>query len=286
METIIIKFLFKQQPFFKSVNKETFLDFLCEMYPKINPIIERFCYSRANFETFLLSCFKYELFNYIKKRSRKFNLDKDLYFYTVNESEEIYLESKRELAYEPRFEILEESTISEDEKIDQFKTFIDKKVKNKKVFYKRLLWLTLKNISDLDAQTIDVFSYISGIDKSYIIEKANLCLESQKIAYARIKKLRERRNILFCKYLKTNKKLRKIENENQDYYREKIEKQLNRIDQLEKQISTVKLTISNRKLSEIMGVPPGTIDSGLSILKKEIENNLSDFNFILATSQN
>lgn len=282
IETKILDFIIKRKNFFSVFENDFFFDFINEMYPKLKGIIERFSYEKANFETFLLTCFKYEYYNFIKKENNKLNLDNEESFYILNENKNVYYQNQHLRFYELQddFEFKDEQT---NKKLSILKKNIAKNIKNTKVFYKRLYWMFLKNINSFDLECIKYFSILTDIDQEIIIQNVLECLEVKKRYYHKMKKLNEDRNMLYCKYLNIKKSPNFTNNAKKEEAQQNLDKINRKIQLVENRIKNIKTDLSNKDLAKILNIPAGTLDSGLSILKKDLNNKNIDF-FILLDS--
>ncbi|HUI69283.1 MAG TPA: hypothetical protein VL354_02105 [Spirochaetia bacterium] len=136
---------------------------------------------------------------------------------------------------------------------------------------KNLLFLVLKCSRNLDPQRTQVLAGLAGVSAKYLESLvAELC-QSRAPREARLETFRCRRNGAFslARLLETELVTEIDENRRAELFR-RLQKARKRMRGAAERMARVGLAPTNREIARILGMPKGTVDSGLYWLKKKL----------------
>jgi hypothetical protein len=272
--------LFKAYNARRLYDEELFSEFILVISERLKSMVMLFKYDKSDFENYLFTTAKFVFMHTKKKMSVKYAKELSIFQYEAVETIQV-AETVNEyefISHYPENNLEEKETLS----AQTVKTLIEKKYRNTKNFYKRTLWVLMKNAMFVKEDEINFFITISGMKRRKVfsyIKQARECVEANRI---RIEGLKEKRNLSYLEYLATMQKLRKPQIENSMLILNKrAEMQYSRFTNFNKVIAGIKTTVANTEISRITGIPKGTIDSGLFMIKRQILNDFTDIIFFL-----
>ncbi len=134
----------------------------------------------------------------------------------------------------------------------------------------RLVFLAVKCAWELDDESVGRIAETAGVPRDWLTQavgQARRSLEPERLRYERII---ERRNSSWCRcrLLET-----RLEQENDPPTRAKLkfslERERRRLKKAREELSALKPIVPNAVVARILGVPKGTVDSGLYYLRKQ-----------------
>jgi hypothetical protein len=133
----------------------------------------------------------------------------------------------------------------------------------------RLVYLAIKCAWEIDEAGIARVAACAGVERAWLaaaVEQARRSLESER---ARVEALTQRRNASWCRQRLLEAR---IAAESDSYRLERLEaardRELGRFDRIQHEISSLRTVVPNSLVARILGVPKGTVDSGLFYLRK------------------
>jgi hypothetical protein len=140
----------------------------------------------------------------------------------------------------------------------------------KAAYSSRLIFLALKCAWEIDEEGITHVAAAAKVDREWLassIEQARRSLVSER---ARIESLAERRNASWCRRQLLEAR---SANEADPYRRERlvsaIRRERRRHERVQREFSTLRTLVPNSVVARILGVPKGTVDSGIYYLRKQ-----------------
>lgn len=139
----------------------------------------------------------------------------------------------------------------------------------REAYSSRLVFLAIKCAWEIDAERLSSVASAAGVDPDWLaaaVDQARRSLASESV---RIGHLIERRNAAWCRrrYLES-----RLAVETDSYRRERIltaiAREKARLDRVRAELETLRTVVPNSVVARIVGVPKGTVDSGLFYLKK------------------
>ncbi len=247
-------------------------DFFCFFYPKIEKMIESFEIREVPFEAYLLKSIRMQLKTFAvrkKKGQIKQCMLRNTIFWQYFERVCGYCCYEEERSYYSVPETISsiKNRLEESLRINEEGVIINKTLK------KRITMLMLKNIESIPAEQLAVMAQLTGCSINWL-EK---CRQELKIKtdrrMSRKKLISERRNRLFCRMYQMHQ-LYKYETdpEEKEIITEKIGKTKNRISELNRTLKNISQNPTHKDVASMMGIPKGSVDSGLYYLKIYLEN--------------
>ena len=137
---------------------------------------------------------------------------------------------------------------------------------------KQVLFLLLKSYY---SATEEMVKYVAKINCMEVSEIRRLINELRKIRSSRateIRELKERLHLQHYRCLAYQKRLSKTSPDSDYYHRikDRFERAKLRYNSMKKRLNTMRLTASNKMIARVMGIPPGTVDSGISAIKNRL----------------
>jgi len=231
-----------------SLTEEDKCDFFLSFYSRIKGLISNFSYRGSAFEALLIQTLKWHSLSYISKLKK----EKQLMAFEIREGELLIRDS------------LDESR--SDEEIHSLE--IDLKSQASK---KRLLYLVLMDTPNLSDRELEKFSQMSGYDCDWLLDlkdRINGFLHGKS---GRLTDLREKRNNYFSRiqYYQTLLYDELIPHK-RSLLEEKISRLQKRLEDTRREISRVPARPTHGEIAQLLGVPKGTVDSGLHYFRKMV----------------
>jgi hypothetical protein len=133
----------------------------------------------------------------------------------------------------------------------------------------RIVFLALKCAWDIDDEMADRVAAASGVDPAWLgaaLVQARRSLESERCRYERMLAWR---NGSWCRLRMLESRLRsEIDDDQRQRIKAGIERERVRLERARSEIAAFKPVVPNSVVSRILGVPKGTVDSGLYYLKR------------------
>jgi hypothetical protein len=246
---------------FRGMSRESCSDFYCSFHPKIIPMVDRFEYQEKPFEMYLYASMKWHLKGFIRRQKKKETVERVFMQPTfwdeslsVRESSEPILpqcltnHARRVLEVDSNGRIVEPS------------------------IRKRVMCLLLKGGDGLSATKLEAVARLIECDLEWVHESLGTLRESRNQHYRRRRLLEIRRNTHYLKIncLQEQWDLAEYPEERQRIT-EEIDLERAILSKLNFLISRTRLTPTHQAISEITGIPKGTIDSGLYTIRRELQ---------------
>lgn len=143
------------------------------------------------------------------------------------------------------------------------------KAGSKNAYSSRLVYLAIKCAWEIDEEQVARVAESAGVEREWLaaaVEQARRSLEAER---SRVEALVERRNASWCRQRLLEAKLSA---EIDPYRRPRIEASLNRekarCARVNYELERLNIIVPNSVVARILGVPKGTVDSGLYYLRK------------------
>ncbi|MEW5816176.1 MAG: hypothetical protein AB1798_12375 [Spirochaetota bacterium] len=231
-------------------------DFFCYFYPKIPGLVSRFQFTGKPFEAYLSTTLKWQLKTFAsekKRRSAMYRILNNEEFWYIKEETSLYTE-KPDLNIPPS--VKKVLKVSSNNRVNDLSS------------RRRILYLAMKGSLQITGHLIECVSIITGYKQDWLfdcIEKLTSRMEARK---KRIAALEAKRNKSLFKIFYLHEQLvKEYENENRSRVFLELIKEKKRIAEAMDEISRVPLTPTHRDIAEVLGVPKGSVDSGLYYLK-------------------
>lgn len=240
--------------------------FLLFFYPTIQRIIYRYQEMGRSFEAYLDSYIKFQLKSYFRKMGKE-NL----------QHASIVYQEKIALTYSIANDIITDrqyAVIPSKTPLDILYEIYQYLQKNSvrlcMGFRKRVFIFVVKFIDRWKTEDIELVSEQFSFDGNRLLGIRQLALEQKDRRLTRIKKFEEQRNTLLTQ-------LNQIQMQNAyinriDAQQMEVEKKYQaRLNSINKRIQAIPRSLSNSDISNILGLPKGTIDSSMYLLKKTVK---------------
>ncbi len=237
-------------------------EFFCEFYPKIPSLIKRFKYDSTPFEGYLTSSIRWDIKYFRSKKSRLLGIEKAKY------KEPFYL-----LRSEEDFTIVQNVNLQISDKarsplrLTKRGQYLTDPVKQ------RILYIYLLEAENTDDNLKNAIIKATGYKKKWLDNCTDKLRAKTDKRMIRIKLLRNRRNSAFFNLHLLQEELNFSDNKNEK--KElilKIERLRNIISKVNKQISKAPSRPTHQDLADILGIPRGSIDSGIYYLKSAFDD--------------
>jgi hypothetical protein len=249
-------------------------DFFIFFFPRLNNIIEFFEFTNIPFEAYLVKTIKFQIKTFLRKRrlrSLELKVFKNKEFWNYStpddesdplsclETEETYLRTN--------------ITSSFIKKI--FSPENLKHITKSKSVKKRILMFVLKHIKEVRETEIPFIADSLGCERDWFLKAFYTLTENIARKEGRKILCEERRNKYFCKLYLTHERYAFSKDEKmREKYKVSINTIKTRIIGISKTIDSIIVEPTHDDIAYIMGVPKGTVDSGLFYLKTHLENIL------------
>ena len=245
----------------KGMNEDDKSDFFCKFYPKIPLMFHRFAYQGKPFSVYLIVSLKWQLRSYLRQKRR------NIYHRDIIEQQTLRQKPYHDFvceACEPTPEMTKKAKII-------FEAENSGVVPNP-VHRKRLLFLTMKGSMEIDYHITEHISLITGYEKSWLyncILRLKLRMEQKR---ARLEMLRKKRNWYFTQIFIIHYKLLLEKNpvKRIGLYRILAENKAYMQNTLD-EIAKVPIAPTHQEIANVLGIPKGSVDSGLYYLKNAFE---------------
>ena len=244
-------------------------DFFCGFFPKIEGLIDRFTFGGKPFEAYLASSIRWQMKTFARKKAMyraKEEAMRNEYrtgHPCVTEPEYGYWAPRAESTLSP--DVAQALQIGPDFRIQD------------PARARRFVYLMLRNAAFVDDSLIEHTAELCGVDANLLLGHATELRQWLRKKIDRHRELAERRSSLHFRiqYLRTL-----LEDETEYDRRKKMQWQIDiaqeRIEKTRRALSELSLLPTHKDIGEVLGVPKGSIDSGLYYMRrafKEAELN-------------
>jgi len=239
----------------RSADEDDCGDFYCFFIPRVPGLLRRFEYRGRAFEVYLIACMRWQFRSYANRRIRR---DRSA---TVARSREFWPSP-----------VTEPDTVSESPapvewarellKVDQDGRIGDP------VMARRVILIALKASQEVDAPTIQRVARLTGVTEEWLRERIDLLHSRLRERRERRALLRKRRDQAFFRLRDFESRLR---NESRISVRTRlatlIEQESAHVANSRRALSRVPVSPTHRDIAEVLGIPKGSVDSGLYYMR-------------------
>jgi len=231
-----------------SLTEEDKCDFYLSFYNRIKGLINNFTYRGRAFEALLIQTLKWHSLSYISKLKK----EKQLMAFEIREGELLIRDSLDECRGEEEIRAMEINLKSQASK-------------------KRLLYLVLMDTPNLTDREMEKFSQMSGYDCDWLLDLKDRINISMHGKSERLTDLREKRNNYFSRIQYYQTLLYdELDPQKRETLQEKISRLKKRLADTRREISRVPARPTHGEIARLLGVPKGTVDSGLHYFRKMV----------------
>lgn len=239
-------------------------DFFCMFYPKIEGLIENFEYRGKPFEAYLASSIKWQMKTFSRRKA------------VLNAREEVI---RTECTNTYRSELRGHSSWVNDVS-PEYDPEVAKAlgigangVISDPAVGKRFALLALRNSALVDDSIIEHAARLSGIAPDILLGCATELREAVAKRKARYIKMSKRRDALYTRIQHlTCLSGRETESSQLATYKKQIRFAKGRYDKIVKELQTATFLPTHREISEVLGVPKGSVDSALYYIRRDLQH--------------
>ena len=236
-------------------------DFFCRFYPKINILIERFRYTGKPFEAYLYVSLKWQLKSFAADKHKR-------------ERETLFLASKPEWCFDEEQELC----------VRENAEFISSQARNvlelnsslcieNNAVKRRMMYLTLKAAQGVSSHIVERVSLITGYRKEWIYVCLDRLRKRMEVRLERVDTLRKRRNKVYLKIYRIHEELSdECEPQYKNRLIEKLVYEKKRMLAVIDDLARVPTSPTHKDIAEVLGVPKGSVDSGLYYIKNAFQH--------------
>jgi len=237
-------------------------DFFLQFFPKIPGIVKRF-QPRFKFETFLSNSLEWFMKTFNEKQKKY-----KYYENWVNERSETEVLVKSELKPELK-ETETEKRLLESPENCPFKLEENGRLQDP-ALRRRILYAVLLRVADLDDHRIPVIATLVDVDEEWLYERTRKARNLISGKIERREKLRHRRNEYWYQFDIARKRLETVcDNERRGKWEKKAEICRHRYMSASRNIKSLHITTAHKDIGRLLDTPPGTVSSGLHLLRKK-----------------
>ena len=237
-------------------------DFFCWFFPRVPSLIERFRYIGKDFEAYLYVTLKWQCRTYAVKRKdkrREYSIICRRDFWPQGWEEDSFAcEHPPALLTETARKIFR----VEGEKITDSTS------------KRRLIYITLKGADYITCHVVETVAALTGIDEDWIytcVERLKKGMASKK---ERMELLRQKRNRTFLRIYRIHEDMfRDYDCRNKETLLNKLIQEKKRLAAVIDEMSRVPASPTHKDIAAVLGIPKGSIDSGIYYLKNALEDN-------------
>ncbi len=133
----------------------------------------------------------------------------------------------------------------------------------------RLVFLAVKCAWELDDESVERIADSAGVGRDWLAQAVGQARRSLEPERARRDRLAERRNAAWCRRRLLESRLEiETDPERRERMRASLERESRRFRKAMEELAALRPIVSNSVVARILGVPKGTIDSGLYYLRR------------------
>jgi hypothetical protein len=262
--TILYEYLLKK----RELTEDERNDFFCYFYPKIPTLFDRFVYSGTPFEGYMLVSARWQLKSFVARTRRRENRDRHLELSAWREE------------YSPGYSLISPFDTSADTAAELKQVFgIDPSTGRicKKASGRKILYVTMQGAMYVTDTMLSAVSETVGCDLEWLYNCTQKLKRRMEKRNVRLEDLKRRRNGLYLKILDLH---RSIEHTVEPDLRSDLSEQLVSLQEHLRnaltEISHSTTEPSHKDIAEVLGIPKGSVDSGMHGLKHSVKEFLSD----------
>jgi hypothetical protein len=240
-------------------------DFFCMFFPKITGLIDRFAYAGKPFEAYLSASIRWQMKTFAGQRA-VFHARQDViraecknWYRNAEQSVEDTVIGEQERAYSPQVTAVlgigRNGSISDPS------------------FGRRFVYLVLRNAMLVDDTLIEHAAKLSGMDFNHLLGCTTELRQMIAKRKSRYLAMAARRDSLYARIQQLTIQLdRESERDRLRKCRRQIEFAREGHDKIVNLLKSVSFLPTHKDIGEVLGVPKGSIDSGLYYIRKEIQD--------------
>lgn len=226
-------------------DKDDYIDFLCWLYPRMSRAIDNYRETGSSFEAYISALIRWSAREY---RSRQADHQVTEYAAWALRSSELAVHES-----EPEYLPLE----------PQQQTVINPR---------QILFLLLKSYYFVSEDFLDRVAPCLGMEKKQLSDIVCKLRELRTDREEEIRSLQEQIHCQFYRCITFEKRLTAVPETSAHYakMRSRLARARARLETMRKRFAGIRLDATNRQIAEVLGIPKGTVDSTLSILKNRM----------------
>ena len=235
-------------------------DFFCTFYPKIPGIIARFRYTGSPFETYLKSCIRWQMKTFMRKRAIEHATTDALNRECRSWSSGFQPPASDAAVFESAYEY--SPATANALKIEKDGCVHDP------AYARRIIYLVLRNANMVDDSLIKHAAKLTGYDETRLLGYVTELRRLTGTRKERIDKLNLRRNGYHIRIQRLRLTIEKEDDpERKRRYQEELIHIEGKLQRISEEIASIPSLPTHRDIAEVVGVPKGSVDSGLHYLR-------------------
>lgn len=234
-------------------------DFFCSYFHKINGLVNRFCYAGKPFEAYLSSSIRWQMKTFTARKAAR-NVQQQIIKYEYHGWYQSRHYAATELVAEGETTYLPEVT-----KI--LKINKDGIIRSK-AYALRLIYLVLRSSMQVSDALLQKTAKLTGINEDRLLGCATELRQKLNKRLEKYGNLVNRRNKAHVRIQQLHGLLaRETDSERSIRYMQELATERMRFAKIIGEIGTMSFMPTHKDIAEVLGVPKGTVDSGLYYLK-------------------
>lgn len=241
-------------------SREEACDVLASYYPRISSLVKRFSGESRSFEPFLYSSLKFYKKSLLCKEREESLREREVQTRDRDPGEDIERPRDRDDADQaPRpsdESILEALTLDSRNRVSRFSA------------RKRLLYLGMKCAFSLSDRHFSALARLSGLPEDHLDQRISFLRSMAQPRIERREALSALRDKLFASICFYERKLHdELDEAKRGRYRSMLERFKSRLENCRERLSAVRVEPTNAEIALVLGLPKGTVDSGIYCFK-------------------
>lgn len=262
--TILYEYLLKKH----ELTDDERNDFFCYFYPKIPVLFDRFVYSGTPFEGYMLISARWQLKSFVS-RSRK----------RETRLRHLELNAWRE-EYAPGYSIITPPDTAAEAAAELQQVFgIDPRTGTirKKASGRKILYVTMRGAMYVTDTMLYAVSQTVGCDLEWLYNCTQKLKRRMEKRNARLEHLKQRRNGLYLKILELHRSIEQtVDPDQRNDLSGRLVAVQEHLSNALTEIARSTTEPSHKDIAEVLGIPKGSVDSGMHGLKHSVRDYLSD----------
>lgn len=241
-------------------DKDEACDVLAQYYPRISSLVRRFSGKDRSFEPYLFSSLKYFRKSIECKRREQDMREREVH------TREIMIPLAREFDAAP--DIADSPALPDGEGFVRSLSLKPGNEACRASARKRILYLGLKCAFSLNDRQVAAIARLAEIPEAHLIERISFLRTMAESRFARREYLGRLRDKLFASLCYYERKLHdELDEFKKGRYEMMVERFKHRLANCRERLEAVRLEPTNTEIALVLGVPKGTVDSGIYCFK-------------------
>ncbi|MDR2660131.1 MAG: hypothetical protein LBC27_09150 [Spirochaetaceae bacterium] len=230
------------------------IDFLCWFYPRMHGIVERYEQGYSSFDAYVASTIRYSYRSY-KERKRRRSASENACWNASNMDMEVCYPEK---IYEDEEELYNKYTVKSP---------------------KHILLVLLKSYYYVSDRLVNKVASALDMSPEVLGRMIDTLHGLQLEKIERLNKLVSATHCLYYRCLSYERQLaNQIENpQYHDLLLKRLERSRQRLSNMRERLKSIRIEATNSDLAKVLGVPKGTIDSRMAVIKNKLSANNLNF---------